>query len=92
MIVYVAHTDIIQLKAFIMGLFLADPQNLPSDPILLVHITAVLFLAMIFPISKLLHAPGLFFAPTRYQVDNPREKRHLSTWGAEIENKDGRNA
>ena len=92
MIVYVAHTDIIQLKAFIMGLFLADPQNLPGDPILLAHLTMVLFLAMIFPISKLLHAPGLFFAPTRNQVDNPREKRHLSPWGAEIEKKDGRNA
>ena len=91
MIAYVEHTDIIQLKAFIMGLFLADPQNLPTDPVLLVHLTAVLFLAMIFPISKLLHAPGLFFAPTRNQVDNPREKRHLSPWGAEIEAKDGRN-
>ncbi|MDH3342272.1 MAG: respiratory nitrate reductase subunit gamma [Gammaproteobacteria bacterium] len=92
MIVYVAHTDVIQLKAFVMGLFLADPQNLPSDPILLVHITMVLFLAMIFPISKLLHAPGLFFAPTRNQVDNPREKRHISPWGAELEAKDGRNS
>ena len=92
MIAYVEHTDIIQLKAFVMGLFLADPQNLPADPILLVHITAVLFLAMIFPISKLLHAPGLFFAPTRNQVDNPREKRHISPWAAEIEAKDGRNS
>jgi nitrate reductase gamma subunit len=91
-IVYVSHTDIVQLKAFIMGLFLFDWQDLPSDPILLVHLTMVLFLAMIFPISKLLHAPGLFMAPTRYQVDNPREKRHLSPWGAEIEAKDGRNA
>lgn len=91
MIAYVAHTDIIQLKAFIMGLFLADPQDLPADPILLAHLTMVLLLAMIFPISKLLHAPGLFFAPTRNQIDNPREKRHLSPWGAEIEAKDGRN-
>jgi hypothetical protein len=39
-----------------------------------------------------LHAPGMFMAPTRYQVDNPREKRHLSPWGAEIEAKDGRNS
>ncbi|MDT8283436.1 MAG: respiratory nitrate reductase subunit gamma, partial [Gammaproteobacteria bacterium] len=91
-IVYVSHTDIVQLKAFIMGLFLLDWQDLPADPILLAHLTMVLFLAMIFPISKLLHAPGLFMAPTRYQVDNPREKRHLSPWGAEIEAKDGRNA
>lgn len=92
MIAYVAHTDVVQLKAFIMGLFLLDPQNLPGDTTLLVHLTLVLTLMVIFPISKLLHAPGLFFAPTRNQVDNPREKRHISPWGAELEAKDGRNA
>jgi nitrate reductase gamma subunit len=90
-IVYVAHTDVVQLKAFILGLFLFDWQNLPADILLLAHLTMVLFLMMIFPVSKLLHFPGLFMAPTRYQVDNPREKRHLSPWGAELE-KDGRNA
>ena len=90
-IAYLAHTDIVQLKAFIMGLFLFDWQELPSDLVLLAHLTMVLSLMIIFPISKLLHAPGLFMAPTRYQVDNPREKRHLSSWGAEIEAKDGRN-
>ena len=90
-IVYVQHTDIVQLKAFIMGLFLFDWQELPQDLILLAHLTMVLALMVIFPISKLIHAPGLFMAPTRYQVDNPREKRHLSPWGAEIEAKDGRN-
>jgi len=92
MMSYVAHTDIVQLKAFIMGLFFFDWQNLPSDTVLLAHLTMVLFLAFIFPISKLLHAPGLFMAPTRYQIDNPREQRHLSPWGAELEAKDGRNA
>ena len=89
---FASHTDIVQLKYFILGLFFFDWQNLPDDTVLLVHLTLVLFLMMIFPISKLLHAPGLFFAPTRNQVDNPREKRHLSSWGAEIEAKDGRNA
>ena len=92
LIAYVEHTDIVQLKAFIMGLFLFDWQNLPSDLILLAHLTMVLILTFIFPISKLLHAPGQFMAPTRYQIDNPREKRHLSPWGAEIEAKDGRNS
>ncbi len=89
---YVAHTDIVQLKAFIMGLFLLDWQNLPADGVLLVHLTLVLILSFVFPISKLLHAPGLFFAPTRNQVDNPREVRHIAPWAAEIEAQDGRNA
>jgi nitrate reductase gamma subunit len=92
MISYVAHTDIVQLKAFILGLFYLDWKELPSDIILLVHLSLVITLMIIFPASKLLHAPGLFFAPTRYQIDNPREQRHLSPWAAEIEAKDGRNA
>lgn len=92
MMSFVEHTDIVQLKAFILGLFYFDWQNLPTDIVLLVHLTLVLILSFIFPISKLLHAPGLFFAPTRYQLDNPREKRHISPWGAEMEAKDGKNA
>ena len=89
---YVVHTDIIQLKAFIMGLFFFDWQELPNDIILLVHLSLVIALMMVFPVSKLIHAPGLFFAPTKYQLDNPREKRLISPWGAEIEAKDGRNS
>ena len=30
-----------------------------------------------FPFSKLLHAPGVFFSPTRNQIDNPREVRYV---------------
>ena len=88
---FVSHVDIVSLKAFIMGLFLFDWQNMPTDPLILVHVSLVLFLAVITPISKLLHAPGMFFAPTRYQVDDPRERRHVSDWGSELE-ADGRNA
>jgi hypothetical protein len=43
---------------------------------------------IIFPYSKLLHAPGLFFSPTRNQVDNPREKRHVAPWAAELDAKE----
>ena len=88
---FVSHVDIVSLKAFIMGLLLFDWQNMPTDPLILVHVSLVLFLAVITPISKLLHAPGMFFAPTRYQVDDPRERRHVSDWGSELE-ADGRNA
>ena len=79
MMKYVAHTDILSLKAFILGLMYFDWQPIPSDPVLLVHLSLVLLLMIIFPFSKLLHAPGLFFSPGRNQVDNPREKRHVSS-------------
>lgn len=85
MMTFVTHTDIVAVKAFFLGLMRFNPQPLPGDPILLIHITLVAALMVIFPFSKLLHAPGVFFSPTRNQVDNPREKRHLAPWAARIE-------
>ena len=82
---YVAHTDIVAVKAFMLGLLVLDWQPLPADPVLLVHLFLVATLLIIFPISKLLHAPGLFFSPTRNQVDNARETRHVAAWTAAAE-------
>lgn len=82
---FVNHVDIIQLKEFIVGLFTLSWQPLPTDGILLTHLSLVLTLMAIFPISKLLHAPGVFFSPTRNQVDNPREHRHIAPWARELE-------
>lgn len=84
---FVAHTDIVALKTFFMGLMVFDVQPLPQDPILLVHLALVALFMLIFPISKLLHAPGVFFSPTRNQVDNPRERRHISAWAARLDQK-----
>jgi nitrate reductase gamma subunit len=82
---YVTHTDIVGVKAFFLGLMYFDWQPIPTNPVLLAHLGLVATLMIIFPISKLLHAPGVFFSPTRNQVDNPREQRHLAPWAAELE-------
>jgi len=82
---YVTHTDIVAVKAFMLGLLYFDWQPLPAEPALLVHLALVVALMAIFPASKLLHAPGLFFSPTRNQADDARERRHLSSWAAELE-------
>jgi nitrate reductase gamma subunit len=60
-------------------------HGLPSNILLYLHLSLVALLLMIFPISKLLHAPGLFFSPSRNQVDNPREKRHIAAWAKRME-------
>ncbi len=60
-------------------------RPLPADPLLAVHLGLVALLMIVFPFSKLLHAPGIFFSPTRYQNDNAREHRHLSPWAAKLE-------
>jgi len=82
---FVHHTDILMVKAFFLGLLRFDIQPLPNDVNLLIHLSLVATLMIIFPISKLLHAPGVFFSPTRNQVDNPRERRHLAPWAAELD-------
>lgn len=82
---FVAHTDIVAVKVFMLGLLRLDWHPLPSDPVLLVHLALVALLMLIFPISKLLHAPGLFFSPTRNQADNAREARHISAWATALD-------
>jgi nitrate reductase gamma subunit len=82
---FVYRVDIIAVKVYMLDLLRFRIGELPSDPILQVHLWSALALLVIFPISKLLHAPGVFFSPTRNQVDNPREKRHLAPWAAQLE-------
>jgi len=90
---YVTHTDIVAVKAFFLGLMYFDWQPIPTNPVLLAHLGLVASLMIIFPISKLLHAPGVFFSPTRNQVDNPRAEpglrphtsRHIAPWAAELD-------
>jgi nitrate reductase gamma subunit len=82
---FVAHTDIVAVKVFVLGLMRFDWQPVPADPVLLIHLALVAGLMIVFPISKLLHAPGLFFSPTRNQADNAREVRHVSAWAAALD-------
>jgi nitrate reductase gamma subunit len=81
----VSRTDITMVKAFVLGLIYFDWQPLPADGVLLLHLGLVASLMIVFPISKLLHAPGLFFSPTRTQIDNPREHRHTAPWAMALE-------
>ena len=88
---FVTHTDIVALKSFLLGLMtFAWASNsltpMPNDLILIVHLSLVILLMIIFPFSKLLHAPGIFFSPTRNQVDNPREQRHIAEWATKLDN------
>jgi nitrate reductase gamma subunit len=84
---YVAHTDVVAVKSFFLGLLAFQVRELPADPALAIHLGLVASLMLVFPFSKLLHVPGLFFSPGRNQVDDPRERRHLAEWAARLESK-----
>ena len=85
MMKFAVHTDVIAVKGYFLGLMHLDIQALPADLLLFVHLSLVIALLVVFPFSKLLHAPGVFFSQTRNQKDNPREQRHLSAWAAKLE-------
>lgn len=77
---YFFPTDIIQVKTFALSWLAFDISSLPGSLVLFLHLLLVVVLLLIFPFSKLLHVPGLFFSPSRNQVDNPRERRHTAAW------------
>lgn len=82
---FVVHTDVVAVKAFFVGLLGFRVLPLPDDALLHLHLLGVAVLMAIFPFSKLLHAPGLFFSPTRHQIDDPREQRHLAAWASRLD-------
>lgn len=86
---FVEHTDIVQFKAFVLGVLTLNWQAFPFTPLLVIHLLLVCVLMIIFPFSKLLHAPGIFFSPSRNQVDNARDKRHIAPWAKKLESSQG---
>lgn len=85
MMTFIMHTDVVMVKQFFTGLWTFNIGSLPMDFPLLMHLAMVMVLMILFPFSKLLHVPGIFFSPSRNQVDNPREKRHLAPWAKALE-------
>lgn len=85
---FVIHTDVVAVKTYFLGLMRLQIGVLPADVPLLLHLLLVFMLLALFPLSKLLHAPGVFFSPTRNQTDDARERRHVSTWARKLESED----
>ena len=73
---FLAPIDIVALKGFALGLTRAEWLPLPDDSVLMIHLALVAGLLIIFPFSKLLHAPGVFFSPSRTQIDDARDRRY----------------
>ena len=84
---FISNVDIVAVKVFMLGILNFNLQELPEGSALVAHLLLVATLGFILPISKLLHIPGVFYAPTRNQVDNPREKRHIVDWAKKLEEK-----
>jgi len=82
---FVSFVDVVAVKVFMLGILNFNLQELPEGTALVAHLILVAILGFVLPISKLLHIPGVFYAPTRNQVDNPREKRHIADWAKPLD-------
>jgi nitrate reductase gamma subunit len=83
---YWLHVSIVDVKAFLLGLLTLHPAGPPKHPMFLVHYFLVLTLMIYFPSSKLLHAGGIFFSPSRnqpYQIQKPG-KRYVNPWDSSL--------
>ncbi len=61
------HVSIVDVKAYILGLLTLHPTPPPMHWLFLTHLSLVYALMIYLPWSKLLHAGGIFFSPTRAQ-------------------------
>jgi len=78
---YVYKVDIIAVKELALGLVTFHPMVPPGiGAIFYVHLFLVSVLFAYFPFSKLMHAPGVFFSPSRNMVANNRWVLHVNPW------------
>ncbi len=84
LVAYYKLVGIVAVKVFALSLVAFNPVAPDFHWFFLVHILLVCTLIAYFPFSKLMHAPGVFFSPTRNQVNNPRIKRHVNPWNYPI--------
>ncbi|KWT87228.1 respiratory nitrate reductase subunit gamma [Candidatus Magnetominusculus xianensis] len=81
--------NIVEVKAFMLSLMefktpfltmIMHPHHAPGNSLFITHISLVAMLLIYFPFSKLMHAGGYFFSPTRNMVNNAREVRYINPW------------
>jgi len=83
---YFYKVDIIAIKEFLIGLTQLHPV-LPVGvgSIFYVHLFLISILFAYFPMSKLMHAGGIFMSPTRNMANNSRMVRHINPWNHAVE-------
>lgn len=73
--------DVTAIKGLTMGLVTLNWTNPGTiHPVFFIHVTLVSTLMLYFPFSKLMHAGGIFFSPTRNMANDSRATRHINPW------------
>jgi [DsrC]-trisulfide reductase subunit M len=73
--------DLVQIKEWVMAMLRLSP--LPPKGVNLVfyvHLFFVSLFVVYFPLSKLMHMPGIFLSPTKNLRNTSRNDRHINPW------------
>ncbi|MFP4544606.1 MAG: sulfate reduction electron transfer complex DsrMKJOP subunit DsrM [Candidatus Kapaibacterium sp.] len=83
---YLIKTDLVAIKELTAGLFTFAPVIAGDiSPLFYMHLFLVSVLLIYFPMSKLMHMPGVFLSPTRNLPNNNRAVRHVNPWNPDVE-------
>lgn len=83
---YFYKVDLVAVKQLAIGIATFQPVlPLGIGVMFFVHIFLVSVLFAYFPLSKLMHAGGVFMSPTRNMMNNNRMVRHINPWNPEVE-------
>ncbi|MET1124225.1 MAG: sulfate reduction electron transfer complex DsrMKJOP subunit DsrM [Archaeoglobaceae archaeon] len=82
---YFFKADLVAVKELLMSLMTFNVAKAVEvantiEPIFYVHFALGSFLLAYFPFSKLMHAGGVFFSPTRSMPNDNRFRRHVNPW------------
>jgi nitrate reductase gamma subunit len=73
--------DLVQVKEWVMAMLRFHPiLPMGVNLIFYVHLFFVSLLVAYFPLSKLMHMPGIFLSPTRNLRNTSRNDRHINPW------------
>ena len=79
-VAYYKLVGIVAIKTWLLSLLAFNIVAPSFHWFFYVHFFLVALLLVYFPFSKLMHAPGVLFSPTRNQVNDPRTRRHINPW------------
>lgn len=77
---YAFHVNIPGIKDHMLSLLRLSPAGVRLDGIFYGHLFLVSVLMAYFPLSKLVHAGGVFLSPTRNMPNDSRIHRHINPW------------
>jgi len=77
--------DLVQVKVWVMSMLSFHPTPPKGVNLLFyIHLSFVCLLITYFPVSKLMHMPGIFLSPTRNLKNTSRNERHINPWNPPV--------